>query len=101
MALRLVYDPRAHADLDSIYDWIADQSDPETAFAYTSRLQAACERLIEFPRRGTPRDDLAPGIRTISFERRDIIAYLVEPGHVLIVGIFHHGRDVRRAFVDE
>jgi toxin ParE1/3/4 len=45
------------------------------------------------PRRGTPREDLGTGIRTLAFRRRATIVYSVEPGEVTILGIFHAGLD--------
>jgi toxin ParE1/3/4 len=40
-----------------------------------------------------PRDDLAPGLRTVPFERSAVIAYIVEGGAVQITNIFYGGRD--------
>ena len=93
MTHKLVYLAEAKADLESIYDWIADQADPHSAFAYVSRIEAACEKLTSFPNRGTPRDEIVPGLRTMTFERRAVIAYRCDAGTVLVVAILHHGRD--------
>ena len=101
MTHRLVYSAIARADLYRIYDWIADEADPDTALAYTSRIEAACLSLTSFPRRGTPRDDILPGLRTISFERKDVIAYTVGKDTVRIVAVVHHGRDLGRAFRED
>lgn len=100
MALSVKVRRAALADLTAIYDWIADQGSAETARAYRGRLLKACASLVDFPRRGSMRDDLAPGVRTISFEGRAVIAYLVAGDTVDILRILHHGRDVRRAFED-
>ena len=101
MAHRLVYSDDARADLHAIYDWIAAGADPPTAFAYTSRIEAACERLTLFPSRGTPHDELMQGLRTVSFERNATIAYQVEGETVRMVGVFHRGRDLGAAFGEE
>ena len=98
MTISLVYRPAARADLENIYDWIADRADPQTAFDYVARLQATSEKLLSFPRQGTPRDDLAPGLRTIAFERRAIIVYREEGATLRIVRIVHRGRDLGQAF---
>jgi toxin ParE1/3/4 len=98
VAVSLVYLPAAKADLENIYDWIADRADPQTAFDYVARVHAACEKLLSFPRRGTPRDDLAPGLRTIVFERRATIVYRQEGARLRIVRIVHRGRDLGLAF---
>ena len=101
MTLRLVYQQAARTDLLEIYDWIADRAGAATALAYASRIVAACERLTSFPRRGTPRDDLLPGLRTVIFERRATIAYQTDAKCVRIIGIFQHGRDPARALADK
>jgi toxin ParE1/3/4 len=82
----------ALADLERIGDWIAAHAGAEVALAYLERIEGACAGLADFPRRGTPRDDLGPGVRTISFEGRATIAYQVETDLVLILAVFHAGR---------
>jgi toxin ParE1/3/4 len=82
----------ALADLERIGDWVAANAGTEVALAYLDRIESACARLADFPLRGTPRDDLGPGVRTISFEGRATIVYRVEVATVLILGIFHAGR---------
>ena len=82
----------ALADLERIGDWVAANAGAQVALAYLDRIEAACAGLAEFPQRGTPRDDLGPAVRTISFEGRATIAYRAEADAVLILGIFHAGR---------
>jgi toxin ParE1/3/4 len=82
----------ALADLARIGDWVAANAGADMALAYLDRIETACAGLAEFPHRGTPRDDLGPGVRTISFEKRATIAYRIEAGGVLILGVFHAGR---------
>ncbi len=89
----VVWRPDARADLLALYDWIAARADPDTAFDYTSRIEAHAEKLAEFPERGTPRDDLVPGMRTTPYRRRTIIAYRVVGGEVEILRLVHAGRD--------
>jgi toxin ParE1/3/4 len=47
--------------------------------------------------RGRKRDDLLPGLRTIGFERRVTVAFVVSADAVLIEGIFYGGRDFEAA----
>jgi plasmid stabilization system protein ParE len=44
---------------------------------YLDRIEEACMALATFPKRGTRRDDILPGLRTIGFERRVTIAFRV------------------------
>ena len=53
--------------------------------------------LAEFPERGRNRDDILPGLRTITMERRVTITYRVRRSRVEIVTIGYAGRD----FADE
>jgi toxin ParE1/3/4 len=82
----------ALADLDRIGEWVTANAGLAVSLAYLDRIETACAALADFPLRGTPRDDLGPGVRTISFEGRATIAYRTEPQAVLILGIFHAGR---------
>ena len=101
VAHKLAYRPSAAADLQDIYLWLREEAGAEAAFDYVWRLHTACRGLCNFPGRGSPRDDLAPGLRTIAFERRAVIAYLVQPGTVRIVRILRRGRDIGHAFNDD
>lgn len=49
------------------------------------------------PYRGSPRDDLQPGLRVFVFEGRATVAYRIRDDSVQIVRIFFAGRDLRAA----
>ena len=68
--------------------------DTDIALRFTDRLLDHIATLAEFPLRGTPREDIRPGLRTIAWQRRATIAYVVEDGDVVIVGVFYAGRDL-------
>ncbi|HYC14207.1 MAG TPA: type II toxin-antitoxin system RelE/ParE family toxin [Stellaceae bacterium] len=93
---RVGFRPLAEADLIALYDRIASQSGEAAAEAYVARIEATCRALATFPERGTRRDDLMPGLRTIGFERRATIAFRVAASEVVIVRIFYGGRDYER-----
>jgi toxin ParE1/3/4 len=61
---------------------------------------AFCKGLALFPQRGTARDDVLTGVRTIGFERRVTIAFVVTAEIILIEGIFYGGQDFETAFKD-
>jgi len=98
VAHRVIYRRSADADLDAIYEWIADSADEDTALSYVSRIGAKCEKLADFPNRGTPHDDLLAGLRTIPFGRRVTIAHLVRGEEVIIARIVHAGLDLTKEF---
>ncbi len=99
MVYRVTYRPLAVSDLDRIYEFIA-LDNPERAFAFVSRIRAHCARLSEMPERGVPRDDLALGIRTLSFERRVLIAYRLDDQAVQIIRVFYAGQDFPSEWVE-
>ncbi|KQP50944.1 plasmid stabilization protein [Methylobacterium sp. Leaf399] len=94
MAAELVFREAAQTDLFSLYHYIAEQSGRARAGAYIDRLEAACFRLRDFPERGTRRDDLRPGLRTIGFERRVTIVFSVDEEFIVIGRILYGGRDL-------
>jgi toxin ParE1/3/4 len=93
VALKVFFQPGAEADLLALYRYIAETSGLDVAGNYIDRIEVACMGLATFPNRGVRRDDLAPGLRTIAFERRVIIAYRVLKTRVEIVTIAYAGRD--------
>ena len=95
--MRVVLTDEAEQQLDEIYRFIAARSYKERAAAYVGRILAQCARLEHFPERGTRRDDIRPGLRTIGFERRVTIGFTVEPDAVVIHGILYGGQDIEAA----
>jgi toxin ParE1/3/4 len=92
--------PQAEADLFGLYRYIAAEAGYDVAGAYIDRIEAACLALETFPRRGTRRDDIRPGLRTMGFERRAMIVFQVSGSEVIIVRIFYGGREYERALRD-
>jgi toxin ParE1/3/4 len=88
--------PLAEADLVGLYRHIAKEAGHEIAGAYVDRIEAVCMALQTFPKRGTRRDDIRPGVRTMGFERRATIVFQVRRAEVVIIRIFYGGRDYER-----
>lgn len=97
MANRVVLRASALDDLRSIFEWLERETGADFARDYVRRIRDSCQELQDFPNRGRLRADLAPGLRTILFERRAIIAYTVNAREVQIVRILHRGRDIDNA----
>lgn len=89
----VVFRPEAEADLFALYRYVAEAGGFSRAEAYVARIEKACASLADFPERGTRRDDIAPGIRTMGFERRITIAFRILDRVVEIVSIAYAGRD--------
>lgn len=93
---RVVFRREALEQLEELYDFISDAGSPDTAAGFTEAIVFFCEGLADFPFRGNARDDLRPGLRTIGYRKRVVIAYAVIDETVAIVGIFYGGRDHER-----
>ena len=94
---RITFRPRAEADLFDLYRHIAEEAGHEAAGIYVDRIEAACMAMQIFPERGTKRDDIRQGLRTMGFERRATIVFQVRKSEVVIIRIFHGGQDYERA----
>jgi toxin ParE1/3/4 len=83
----------AEDDLFELYHFIAGEAGRHVAGGYIERIEAACLKLEMFPERGTRRDDIRPGLRTVGFERRVTIVFQVGSSEVLIVRILYGGQE--------
>jgi toxin ParE1/3/4 len=84
----------ALADLEAIFQYVRQVSaSPAVARGYVERIRARCRRIAVLPLAGRPRDDLAPTLRRVAFERRVVIVYRVHNEAVEITNIFHGARD--------
>jgi toxin ParE1/3/4 len=92
MEYRVVFRPQARRDLNAIVDYIA-RDNRAAASKLGREVRAFCANLRYLPFRGKPRDDLEPGMRTLSYRGRVIVAYRIEGKRVRIVNIFYRGRD--------
>lgn len=93
---RVRYAPPALEDLHAILIYVAERAGVDVASGFVSRLQRACADLATAPLRGTARDDLRPGLRTVGVERRATILFYVQDDEpeVVILGVLYGGRDI-------
>jgi toxin ParE1/3/4 len=71
---------------------IREEAVAEQAWRFVQRIRARCERIGDVPHGGRPRDDLAPGLRTVPFERSAVIAYMFEDHQVRVTNVLYGGR---------
>jgi toxin ParE1/3/4 len=93
MSYTVIFTPEAEEQVTELYRYIAGDSSPEIAARYTDSLIAFCESFETFPHRGSKREDILPGLRTVGYRRRVLIAFSVEEDEVVIIGIFYGGQD--------
>ncbi|MDO8378345.1 type II toxin-antitoxin system RelE/ParE family toxin [Phenylobacterium sp.] len=92
MSLEVRRTHRADADLTDIWIHIAADS-PSAAERVILRIEAAENRLAEFPEMAQPRDALRPGLRVWPVGDY-LILYRVEPDAVVIIRIIHGARNI-------
>ncbi|CAB3774529.1 type II toxin-antitoxin system RelE/ParE family toxin [Paraburkholderia humisilvae] len=80
--------------------FIIEAGSPVTAVRFVDAIVNFCLRLQTFPERGVPRDDLLSGVRVTHYRQRVVIAYLVDPEMVSIVGVFYGGQAREPSFAD-
>ena len=93
-AYSVIISDAAEADLRAIYDYIAARAGGEIAFRFVERIEHYCLSFADAPERGTQREDLRPGLRTVGFRRRATILFEVRHRamQVVVHGIYYGGR---------
>lgn len=81
-------------DLIALHQWVSAEADIPTADGYLARIEERIAALADFPHRGSPRDDLIAGLRTLTFERRLLIAYSVDGKVVTVQRVINALRDL-------
>ena len=94
---RVVLSPELLIQLEELRRYIAEDRSPQIANGYIDRIVAKCATLATAPVRGTARDDVRPGLRTIPLDRRATIAYDVEGDVVTVLAFAYGGRELRNA----
>jgi toxin ParE1/3/4 len=100
MIYTVIISSAAEADLNAIFDYIAPRAGPEIAARFVGRIEAYIMNFAHFPERGTKRDDLRPGLRTVGFRRRATILFEIDRAqrHVVIHGVYYAGRNFEDDF---
>lgn len=94
----IILQPEAIAQLQDLEDYIAANASPAIGQQYVEAIIGYCHELATFPQRGTMRDDVRPGLRTLSYRGRTVIVFVVGDGRVDILGIFYGGQNWESGF---
>jgi toxin ParE1/3/4 len=104
MTGRINYSPEAQQQLHALDDWITETASPDVAQRFVSAILDFIDGILDFPRAGRARDDVRPGMRTTTFKKRTLIAYVVDESSgelvVNVLGVFHGGQDWEGAVRD-
>jgi toxin ParE1/3/4 len=92
----VIVSDNAEADLTAIYAYISERVGGDVALRFVERIDAYFSGFSSVPERGTKRDDLRPGLRTVRFRRRATILFEVDhrARQVIIHGIYYAGRNL-------
>ena len=97
MTGRVHLTPEAERQLNEIDDWISTAATPQIAQRFVTTLLDHIDGILTFPFSGRLRDDVRAGMRTTTFKRRTVVAYVVDEdadGRVItVLGVFHGGQD--------
>ena len=102
MTGRISFTPEAERQLNEIDDWITTAANDDVAKRFVSTILHHIDGIVTFP---LARDGVRPGMRTTTFKKRTVVAYLVdetlgEPV-IIVLGVFHGGQDWERVLSQE
>lgn len=89
----VVLAPEAEDDLSALYDYIAENASPGTAFDFVTRIEAFCRSLTRAAERGAHHAAVREGLRSVGFEGRVTIVFHVDQSTVSILRVFPAGRN--------
>jgi toxin ParE1/3/4 len=94
---RITRSPEADDDLVAIWLYGARAWSPEQADEHLFEIESLCDRLIDEPELGRPRDELVIGIRSIVI-RPHVVFYRVSNTEIGIARVLHQREDVGAVF---
>ncbi|TIW79244.1 MAG: hypothetical protein E5V53_19885 [Mesorhizobium sp.] len=83
MEYRIVFHAKAEAELEQLYDDIAERASPAVAWNFVAGIGDYCLGLPTFAQRGTERVEIMPGLRIIGYRRAVSIVFAVDGERVL------------------
>ncbi|WP_373530117.1 type II toxin-antitoxin system RelE/ParE family toxin [Nostoc sp.] len=86
-------------DIEQIADYIARQSGLAQSEGFLSKLDVKFAQIAQFPRFGRGRDEILPGIRSLSMENY-LILYMPKGQDVEIFRVISGYRDIKALFHD-
>ncbi|HEY9627387.1 MAG TPA: type II toxin-antitoxin system RelE/ParE family toxin [Coleofasciculaceae cyanobacterium] len=86
-------------DIEAIADYIASQSGLEQGDRWLAKLEAKFVKIAQFPKLGRQRDEILPGLRSLSVESY-LVFYTVSQSGVDILRVISGYRNLRDLFTD-
>lgn len=97
---RITIRPKAEADLEEIWLYLAEQADPERADNVVLMINQKLEMIATHPHMGRLRPDIRHGLRSV-VAGRYIAFYVPLDDGVDVVRVVYGGRDLPQVFADE
>ena len=101
MAYRIIYHPKAQAELDKIYADIVPEAGYRVAADFVDGILDFIDALATFPERGTIRESRISGLRIIGYRRSVSIAFSIKGENVPILGVFARGREINDDILED
>jgi len=89
----------ASLDLEEIYDRIAADNS-NAALKLINAIEERCNGLADMPNQGGSRNELFPGMRSVTVGSY-IIFYKPSGGGILVIRVLHAKRDCGQLFLDD
>lgn len=89
----VIFSPEAQNDLRRLSWWLDGVAGHRVCDRYIERVERFLSELGFGSERGTPRDDVRPGLRIAAFEKSLTIAFTVDAERVTILRVFYRGID--------
>jgi toxin ParE1/3/4 len=94
------FTPTASRDIESLLDYVADNSGFDTADRLLVKINSTCYKLATFPSMGRRRDELAPALRSFPVETY-LIFYRPTTTGIEILRVVSGYRELTTLFLDE
>jgi len=93
--------PESAGQLENLYS-SAGRRRRQTPRGFVDSLMDHYEGLAAFPHRGTAREDLRPGLLTMSYKKRVVTAFTADDSReqVTVLGVFNGGQDFESVLND-
>jgi len=101
MIYEIIYRPDAEAELDQLLTHISGAAGWAVASAYVDGIFKLVDGLQTFPKRGTERSEILPGLRIVGYKRSASIAFVVTEKAVIVLGVFYRGRNITSSLLTE
>ncbi|MGB8600675.1 MAG: type II toxin-antitoxin system RelE/ParE family toxin [Rhizomicrobium sp.] len=92
--MKVIFTQRAKMHELNLYVYVAENGGEAAAERFVGAIHKYCCDLKAFPYRGTSREDLGIGVRTLGYKRRATILYRVQNDTVVIGGVYYGGRSL-------